>query len=160
MDRDVYCKIHGFAMVQPCRDLAAPLSRQCWNQNSDAKGLQLGVPRALSHCLRQQREQAITPAAGCGVFVCFLITQAGDLPSSFNLPFPPALCPYQIPPGIASLPASFFPKPCYEIQLLRDVVKIPLLGKESPGLSHGLILFHGQEFIVDLNLRPGNVTVW
>lgn len=69
-----------------------------------------------------------------------------------------------MPLGIASLPAYIFPlflqNPCYKIQLLRDVVKIHLLGKESRGLSHVLILFHGQEFIVDLNLGPGNVTAW
>lgn len=79
---DVYCKTHGFAMVQPCRAGCSPLQTGL-EQDSDAKGLQLGVPRALSHCLEQQREQALTPAAGCGMFVCFLVIQADDLPSSY-----------------------------------------------------------------------------
>lgn len=51
-------------------------------QGSDAKA-SCWEPLLLSQCLEQQREQPLTPAAGCGVFVCFLITQVGDHPSSY-----------------------------------------------------------------------------
>lgn len=92
----------GFAILilaESCSPLQAVLE-----QGSDVKG-------PSWEPLGQQREQA--PAQQLGVDVCVFSDITGWASSLliFNLPFPPALCPYQIPPGIASLPASFSPNP-------------------------------------------------
>lgn len=56
---DVYCKIHGFAMERPgCSPLQAVLE-----QDRDAKGPSW-ESLLLSHCLGQQREQALTQQLG------------------------------------------------------------------------------------------------
>lgn len=143
------------------RLVVQPLQRPTAQLRQSTIVLRPGQPKTAVLNNSSWEFSPLTPALGCGVFLCFLIIYTGDL-LIFNLPFPLALCPYQMPLGIASLPAYGFPlflqNTCYEIQLLRDVVKIDLLGKESHGLSRVLILFHGQEFIVDLNLRPGNIS--
>lgn len=98
-------------VIVKCMDFPwSSLAESCLLPSPGSAGTGQGCPRTPAGS-PSWREPALTPAAGCGVFVCFLITGWGSSLLIFNLPFPPALCPYQIPPGIASLPASFSPKP-------------------------------------------------
>lgn len=62
---------------------AAPLSRQCWNRAV--------MPKDPAGSLWDSRGSRLQPSSWVWMFVCFLISQAGHLPSSY------LICPFLQP---------------------------------------------------------------